>query len=151
MFVFIYPYNIRNMKTKKVGTQTRMQMSWWGWGKDDNNDDNKKDDSDGGAHIDWDTYDNINSNNNTPEDRGVIEVPAGSESVIYQDEDGNYYEIDIGELEDYDDEGEIEHSKSSAATRRISTKSKKSAVAQKTTMQRYNNQMRYNAFSSRVR
>lgn len=117
-------------------------MSWW------NSD--KSDDSDNGAKIDWDAYNDLN-NNNTSEDRGVIEVPAGSESVIYQDEDGNYYEVDIGELEDYDDEGEIEHSKSSSATRRISTKSKKTAVAQKTTIQRYNNQIRYNVFRGHVR
>lgn len=119
-----------------------VQMSWW------NSD--KIDDSDNGAKIDWDAYNDLN-NNNTSEDRGVIEVPAGSESVIYQDEDGNYYEVDIGELEDYDDEGEIEHSKSSSATRRISTKSKKTAVAQKTTIQRYNNQIRYNVFRGHVR
>lgn len=141
MFVFAYSYNIRKNKTMKRNT-FGMQMSWWGGNKDD--------DSDSGVKIDWDAYDNLN-NSNTSEDRGVIEVPAGSESVIYQDEDGNYYEVDIGELEDYDDEGEIEHSKSSFATRRISTKSKKSAVTQKPTRQRYNNQMKYNAFRSHVR
>lgn len=145
MFIFIYSYNIYNIrKTKTMKRNTfGVQMSWW------NSD--KSDDSDNGVKIDWDAYDNINSNNNTPEDRGVIEVPAGSESVIYQDEDGNYYEVDIGELEDYDDEGEIEHSKSSSTTRRISTKSKKTAVAQKTTIQRYNNQIRYNVFRGHVR
>lgn len=143
--MFIYSYNINNIRKNKKTKYNMfgMRMSWWGSNKDD--------DSDSGAKIDWDAYDNINSNNNTPEDRGVIEVPAGSESVIYQDEEGNYYEVDIGELEDYDDEGEIEHSKSSSATRRISTKSRKSAVAQKTTMQRYNNQIRYNVFRGHVR
>lgn len=141
MFIFIYSYNIRKTKTMKRNT-FGVQMSWW------NSD--KSDDSDNGAKIDWDAYNDLN-NNNTSEDRGVIEVPAGSESVIYQDEDGNYYEVDIGELEDYDDEGEIEHSKSSSATRRISTKSKKTAVAQKTTIQRYNNQIRYNVFRGHVR
>lgn len=47
------------------------------------------------------------------DDRGVIEVPADAETVIYQDEDGQYYEVDIGELEEYDgDDGDITyHSK----------------------------------------
>lgn len=131
-----------------------MQMSWWGWDKDDNNDDNKKDDSGSGAHIDWDAYYDINSNNNnsnTPDDRGVIEVPAGSESVIYQDEDGNYYEVNIGELEEYDDEGEIKRSKSGSATNRINTKSKTTAVDQKSIVRQYHNQIRYNSFRGYAR
>ena len=120
-----------------------MQMSWWGGDKDD--------DSDSGIKIDWDAYNDLNGNNNTQEDRGVIEVPAGSESVIYQDEDGNYYEVDIGELEDYDDESEIEHSKSNSKPRRITAKSTKTKIAQKSMIQRYYNQIRHNAFRSYVR
>lgn len=42
-----------------------------------------------------------------PEDSGVIEVPVDSETVIYQDDTGQYYEIEIDELIEYDDDKEI--------------------------------------------
>lgn len=107
--------------------------------------------SDNGAKIDWDAYNDLNNNNNKSEDRGVIEVPAGSESVIYQDEEGNYYEISIGELEDYDDEGEIEHSKSSSTTKRITAKSKKTTNINKPILHQYTYQTRYNSFKNHIR
>ena len=143
MYIFTYSYNIMRKYKKPKRNMFGMQMSWWGGDKDD--------DSDSGIKIDWDAYNDLNGNNNTQEDRGVIEVPAGSESVIYQDEDGNYYEVDIGELEDYDDEGEIEHSKSNSKPRRITAKSTKTKIAQKSMIQRYYNQIRHNAFRSYVR
>ena len=143
MYIFTYSYNIMRKYKKPKRNILGMQMSWWGGDKDD--------DSDSGVKIDWDAYNDLNSDNNTPEDRGVIEVPAGSESVIYQDEDGNYYEVDIGELEDYDDEGEIEHSKPSSKFGQIKAKSKKAKIARKPTIQSYRNQMRCNAFRSYVR
>ena len=47
-------------------------------------------------------------------DRGEIEVPADSDTVYYPSEDGQWYEISIDELKDYDgDDGEITyHNKS---------------------------------------
>lgn len=42
-----------------------------------------------------------------PEDSGVIEVPVDSETVIYQDDTGQYYKIEIDELIEYDDDKEI--------------------------------------------
>lgn len=47
------------------------------------------------------------------DDRGVIEIPADNPTVIYQDEDGQYYEIPTSDLIEYDgDDGEITyHSK----------------------------------------
>ena len=47
------------------------------------------------------------------DDRGVIETSIDSETVIYQDEDGQYYEVSIDDLIEYDgDDGEITyHSK----------------------------------------
>lgn len=48
------------------------------------------------------------------DDRGVIEVPADAQTVIYQDEDGQYYEVNIDELKEYDgDDGEITYHQSS--------------------------------------
>lgn len=48
------------------------------------------------------------------DERGVIEIPADNDTVIYQDEDGQYYEIPTSDLIEYDgDDGEITyHSKS---------------------------------------
>ena len=48
------------------------------------------------------------------DDRGVIEIPASNDTVIYQDEEGQYYEIPTSDLIEYDgDDGEITyHSKS---------------------------------------
>lgn len=47
------------------------------------------------------------------DDRGVIEIPASNDTVIYQDEEGQYYEVPVSDLIDYDgDDGEITyHSK----------------------------------------
>jgi len=47
------------------------------------------------------------------DDRGVIEIPADNDTVIYQDEDGQYYEIPTSDLIEYDgNDGEITyHSK----------------------------------------
>lgn len=81
----------------------------------------------------------------------MIEVPAGNESVIYQDEDGNYYEVDIGELEDYDDEGEIEYSKTGTLIKQIKTTPKKSTAISQSKKQQYNNQIRYNSLRNRIR
>ena len=90
------------------GINIKYQMGWLGiFGKDDD-DDNKKDDSDSGIRIDWDTYDRINTPDTEPEDRGVIEVPANAETIIYESPDGETYEIPISDLIDADDEGEIE-------------------------------------------
>ncbi len=42
-----------------------------------------------------------------------IEIPGGSDSVPYTDEEGNNYEIPLGDLIDYDgDDGEIQYTKS---------------------------------------
>ncbi len=39
-----------------------------------------------------------------------IEVPGGTESVTWTDEDGQTYEVDVGDLIDYDgDDGEIQY------------------------------------------
>jgi len=48
------------------------------------------------------------------DDRGVIEIPANNDTVIYQDEEGQYYEVPVSDLIEYDgDDGEITyHSKS---------------------------------------
>ncbi len=48
----------------------------------------------------------ISDNTPTP-DRGYIEVPADRETVIYQDDAGQAYEININDLIDYDDDNEI--------------------------------------------
>lgn len=47
------------------------------------------------------------------DERGVIEIPATNDTVIYQDEEGQYYEVPVSDLIDYDgDDGEITyHSK----------------------------------------
>ena len=47
------------------------------------------------------------------DDRGVIEIPATNDTVIYQDEEGQYYEVPVSDLIEYDgDDGEITyHSK----------------------------------------
>lgn len=47
------------------------------------------------------------------DDRGVIEIPASNDTVIYQDEEGQYYEVPVSDLIEYDgDDGEITyHSK----------------------------------------
>jgi len=40
--------------------------------------------------------------------RGVIEIPVTNETVIYQDEEGQYYEVPVSDLIEYDgDDGEI--------------------------------------------
>lgn len=59
--------------------------------------------------IDWDAYGSLNGLNEEPEDRGVIEAPANSETIIYESPDGETYEISISDLIDADDEGEIEY------------------------------------------
>ncbi len=56
------------------------------------------------------------------EDRGVIEVPIDNPTVIYQDTEGQYYEIDVDELLEYDDDKEITYgtkSKSNKNGRRM--------------------------------
>ena len=54
------------------------------------------------AYIDTSMYDE-------PEDRGVIEVPADAETVVYIDDEGQAYEISIDELIDADTDNEIEY------------------------------------------
>ena len=45
-------------------------------------------------------------------DDDYIEVPGGTESVTWTDEDGQSYEVDIGDLQEYDGEdGEIQYTK----------------------------------------
>ena len=45
-------------------------------------------------------------------DDDYIEVPGGTESITWTDEDGQSYEVDIGDLQEYDgDDGEIEYTK----------------------------------------
>ena len=48
------------------------------------------------------------------DDRGVIETSIDNDTIYYQDEDGQYYEVDVDDLIEYDgDDGEITyHSKS---------------------------------------
>lgn len=139
MILFISWHNIR--KSKFINYDKNGLLMGWR--------NNNKDNTDGGVKIDWDAYDDFNSNNQ--KDRGVIEVPAGNESVIYQDEDGNYYEVDIGELEDYDDEGEIEYSKTGTLIKQIKTAPKKSTAISQSKKQQYNNQIRYNSLRNRIR
>ena len=57
---------------------------------------------------------NLAHNIDDIDDRGVIEIPATNDTVIYQDEEGQYYEVPVSDLIDYDgDDGEITyHSKS---------------------------------------
>ena len=62
-----------------------------------------------GIEVDWDAYDRLNNPNYEPEDRGTIEVPADSETVIYESPDGETYEIPISDLIDADTDGEIEY------------------------------------------
>ena len=59
-------------------------------------------------------YDSHGHNVDDIDDRGVIEIPASNDTVIYQDEEGQYYEIPTSDLIEYDgDDGEITyHSKS---------------------------------------
>lgn len=46
-------------------------------------------------------------------DDDYIEVPGGSDTVPYTDEDGNQYEIPLDDLIEYDgDDGEIQYTKS---------------------------------------
>ena len=91
------------------GINIKYQMGWLGiFGKDDD-DNNKKDDGNSDIHIDWDTYDRINTPDTEPEDRGVIEVPANAETIIYESPNGETYEIPLSDLIDADDEGEIKY------------------------------------------
>lgn len=47
-------------------------------------------------------------------DDDYIEVPGGTESIVYTDDDGNKYEVSISDLQEYDgDDGEIKYTKSS--------------------------------------
>lgn len=57
---------------------------------------------------------NLAHNIDDIDERGVIEIPATNDTVIYQDEEGQYYEVPVSDLIDYDgDDGEITyHSKS---------------------------------------
>lgn len=53
-------------------------------------------------------------NKKESDNRGIIEVPADAQVVIYQDETGQYYEVNIDELKEYDgDDGEITYHNSS--------------------------------------
>lgn len=59
---------------------------------------------------------NMKKNVDDIDERGVIEVPADAEVVIYQDETGQYYEVSIDELKEYDgDDGEITYHNSPIA------------------------------------
>ena len=85
---------------------TGYKMSWF------NKDDEGKGDRRGsGIYIDQDLYDRLNRINDTDknDDRGVIEVPASSETVIYESPEGDTYEIPISDLIDADDDHEIEY------------------------------------------
>lgn len=62
-----------------------------------------------GVEVDWDAYGRLNNPDYEPEDRGTIEVPADSETVIYESPDGETYEISISDLIDADTDGEIEY------------------------------------------
>ena len=54
-----------------------------------------------------------NPNPNCSENDDYIEVPGGSDTVPYTDEDGNQYEIPLDDLIEYDgDDGEIQYTKS---------------------------------------
>lgn len=63
------------------------------------------------------TYDNKSKYNKKPKmkcsDDDYIEVPGGTESITWTDDEGQSYEISISDLQEYDgDDGEIEYTKS---------------------------------------
>lgn len=94
---YIQPCCLRKKYTATPTIHTsvlKYQMGWF------NNDDSNN----SGVSIDWDTYEQING---LSEDRGIIEVPADSETVIYESPDGDVYEIPVSDLIDADDDNEI--------------------------------------------
>lgn len=108
----IFPYLLNTNKFTPClrHTNVKYHMGWLGiFGSD--NDENSKDDktNSSGVSIDWDVYDRINNQDNEKQDRGVIEVPANAETVIYESPDGETYEIPISDLIEADDDNEIEY------------------------------------------
>lgn len=75
-------------------------------------------DIDGGDHPSHTHYEDCKSKKRKPKlycgrDDDYIEVPGGSDTVPYTDEDGNQYEIPLDDLIEYDgDDGEIQYTKS---------------------------------------
>ena len=109
---FILPY-VNKTKSRQLALSVnqygiKYHMGWLGiFGSDEDKTDNQEDKS--GISIDWDAYDSINTPDKGHEDRGVIEVPANAETVIYESPDGSTYEIPISDLIDADDDHEIEY------------------------------------------
>lgn len=72
---------------------------------------------DGDRQTDYTYYEDCKGKNKKPKlhcsrDDDYIEVPGGSDTVPYTDEDGNQYEIPLDDLIEYDGEdGEIQYTK----------------------------------------
>lgn len=96
-----------------IPTNVKYNMSWFNNnGNNDTNDTNDTNDnkSNSSNNIDWDAYDQLNNDKQQdPEDRGVIEVPANAETIIYESPDGQQYEISISDLIEADDDNEIKY------------------------------------------
>lgn len=111
--IFPYLINTNKLTPSSRHTNIKYHMGWLGIFSSDDSDDNKdkKEDetNDSGVSIDWDVYDRINNQDNDKQDRGVIEVPASSETIIYESPDGETYEISISDLIEADDDNEIEY------------------------------------------
>ena len=87
-----------------IHTNVKYNMSCF---DNNGNNDNKSNSSN---NIDWDAYDQLNNDKQQdPEDRGVIEVPANAETIIYESPDGQQYEISISDLIEADDDNEIKY------------------------------------------
>ncbi len=96
----LYPA-IRTAKgVRSAGQTVKYHMGWF------NNDKS-------GDRVDWDGFDQLNNPSPEPEDRGVIEAPANSETIIYEAPDGQTYEIPVDDLIEADDDNEIEYGSAS--------------------------------------
>lgn len=107
---FIVPYFINGLKKSTPIIEYHMGR----FGRND----------DSGVEIDWDAYDRLNNPSYEPEDRGIIEVPANAETVIYESPDGETYEISISDLIEADDDNEIEYSSKNRSFSKINSKKK---------------------------
>lgn len=60
-------------------------------------------------------------------DDDYIEIPGGSDTVPYTDDEGNEYEIPLDDLIEYDEDGEIEYTKGKSPKRKLHMKAKTAA------------------------
>lgn len=67
------------------------------------------------------------STSSSSNDRGTIEVPIDNDTVIYQSEDGQYYEIDVDELIEADDDNEITYGSKARRAKAASARTAKTA------------------------